>query len=848
DAKNIIVRNNIFSQNLLFQISNEAQLSETNLTVDHNLIHDYTGEYEYEIRGTDYVEGDPKFVNPSGSDFHLQGNSPAINQGASTDAPNDDYDRNQRPQGAGYDIGAYEYIVSISTKDKKTYFPHIASDGTWETEICVINTSSEQNLNGDLKTYNNSGQLVASKSITLGSNARREIIIGDDFSNPKDIGYIIFESDSQSVSGYTKFYIKGKYRVAIPAASDVNTGDIYVSHIASDSNWTTGISILNTTSSSKDLTIEFDDGTTKSKSISANEHQAFTIRELFDGNPQQGINSAVIKNGGGIVGLEIFGSTEDSGTNYLSGILLKDDTTTNIYYPHIASDTTWGTGVVAYNPSTTSCNLTITPYKDDGTSLSSQTIPLAGQEKYMGTPEILNLPDGTAWFSILASNPITGFELFSTKDGNQLGGYTGVSISSKNGVFAKIEKDGGTGIAFVNIENASAVVTMTAYDDSGNVIATETLNLNAHGKVVDVPENLFSKDISTATYIAYSSDKEVVGFQLNVSSDDMMLDALPGAAPSVTNLSRIASLQAAMTWMYQIQDLDIEGAVDALAATNYPLLVLEPGHNFKDFPYDTSNIVQSLKTTPDGQYRLLLAYIDIGQAEDYRDYWDDNWIAPTATQRGTPDFLITIDPDGWSGNYPVAYWRQEWKNIYLGNSGIVAKLARLGFDGVYLDWVEAYDDDTVKVVADEDGVNPEVEMIQFIEEIMQAGRTVTEGFLVVPQNAPHLINTDPKRYVATINALAVEDTWFHGDGDADWNDPRAGDLHERHDEPGWTTNDRLKEYEKYIERGLPVFSVDYCISEENTAQVYRDARTAGLRPLVTRVSLSRLTETPPDAY
>jgi hypothetical protein len=48
--------------------------------------------------------------------------------------------------------------------------------------------------------------------------------------------------------------------------------------------------------------------------------------------------------------------------------------------------------------------------------------------------------------------------------------------------------------------------------------------------VVDNPEQIFSQDISSATYIAYSSDRNVVGFQLNGSSDDMMLDGLPGLA------------------------------------------------------------------------------------------------------------------------------------------------------------------------------------------------------------------------------------------------------------------------------------------------------------------------------
>ena len=113
DTKNIVVRNNIFSENILFQISNEA-VPEGQLVVDHNLIHDYVGEYEYEIRGDDVVEGDPLFVDLGAADFHLREGSPAIDTGSSADAPGDDVEGNARPQdgdGDGeeaFDIGAYE--------------------------------------------------------------------------------------------------------------------------------------------------------------------------------------------------------------------------------------------------------------------------------------------------------------------------------------------------------------------------------------------------------------------------------------------------------------------------------------------------------------------------------------------------------------------------------------------------------------------------------------------------------------------------------------------------------------------------------------------------------------------
>ena len=124
DAKGIVIRNNIFSRNLTFQISNEINLSAANLTVDHNLIDGFRGDIG-EIYGSYYVEGDPKFVSSSGANFHLQGNSPAIDEGSAVGAPNFDFDGNSRPQdGKGdgmaiYDMGAYE----VRLYSERVYLP-----------------------------------------------------------------------------------------------------------------------------------------------------------------------------------------------------------------------------------------------------------------------------------------------------------------------------------------------------------------------------------------------------------------------------------------------------------------------------------------------------------------------------------------------------------------------------------------------------------------------------------------------------------------------------------------------------------------------------------------------------
>ncbi|MFH1155323.1 MAG: choice-of-anchor U domain-containing protein [Pseudomonadota bacterium] len=406
----------------------------------------------------------------------------------------------------------------------RLYYPHIAcATGSWGTEICAINTGSES-IQGVFLAYDNAGDPLSTPiAVTLAPNQRRQISVENEFVNPSQIGYIIFESQSTTVVGYTKFYISGQFRAAIPAVANAATGDLYMSHIASDSVWWTGVSIVNTQETAKNLSFEFDDGTIKTLTLAGYEHKAFTIPSLFGDSPTAHLNSAIIKNADGVVGLELFGSPHQ-----LSGILLRTDTATTMYYPHITSDGTWWTGIVAYNPLAAACTLTINPFSATGAGLPSQTVNLNGHEKYIGGVESLGLASDAAWLQIQSTHPITGFELFATQDWKTLAGYTGVNINRSKGVFAKIEKNGFTGVAFVNIGSLPADILLAAYNDAGIIMDTKSISLLPHEKIVNTPENIFSNNISSATYIGFSSEQEVVGFQLNLSNDAIMLDGLPG--------------------------------------------------------------------------------------------------------------------------------------------------------------------------------------------------------------------------------------------------------------------------------------------------------------------------------
>lgn len=107
-ATGVVVQNNIASQSTSFQILVGLAVPPGAVTVHHNLIDGFRGDPEGEIRGTDYVEGDPLFANAAGRDYHLQPGSLAIDHGATTAVSTFDYDGVPRPQGAAPDMGAFE--------------------------------------------------------------------------------------------------------------------------------------------------------------------------------------------------------------------------------------------------------------------------------------------------------------------------------------------------------------------------------------------------------------------------------------------------------------------------------------------------------------------------------------------------------------------------------------------------------------------------------------------------------------------------------------------------------------------------------------------------------------------
>ncbi|MBI9054392.1 MAG: endo alpha-1,4 polygalactosaminidase [Bacteroidales bacterium] len=123
--------------------------------------------------------------------------------------------------------------------------------------------------------------------------------------------------------------------------------------------------------------------------------------------------------------------------------------------------------------------------------------------------------------------------------------------------------------------------------------------------------------------------------------------------------------------------------INAVTSTNYDLLIMDLF--FNDNTEFTYSEINQLKNKENGGTRFVICYMSIGEAEDYRYYWDQDWI------KNNVSWLDAENPD-WEGNYKVKYWRPEWQSlIYGNNNSYLKKILDANFDGVYLDIIDAFE-------------------------------------------------------------------------------------------------------------------------------------------------------------
>jgi cysteinyl-tRNA synthetase len=309
-------------------------------------------------------------------------------------------------------------------------------------------------------------------------------------------------------------------------------------------------------------------------------------------------------------------------------------------------------------------------------------------------------------------------------------------------------------------------------------------------------------------------------------------------------------------WFYYL-DVNLEQeTVDQITDSSYDMIVIDfiiSEENNTD--YALAEVIEEWHSA--AHPKLVIAYIDIGQAEDFRTYWESGWSI------GNPDWIVGGDPDGWEGNYPVAFWDDNYRDIWLSEDGYLQLILDVGFDGVYLDWVEAYSDEMVIAKADQDGLDPRQEMIWWVEDIADFTRSQDSDFIVISQNAAELVEVGG--YLEIIDAISQEQVWFDGSADndppGDCPLPRTEEDVESEEYEESLSEECFQQYEEFPDstlhvssegylyhlemardKGETIFTIDYAVEGDNIAWIYETSRDLGFIPFVSNRALSQFVE------
>jgi len=216
---------------------------------------------------------------------------------------------------------------------------------------------------------------------------------------------------------------------------------------------------------------------------------------------------------------------------------------------------------------------------------------------------------------------------------------------------------------------------------------TQTAYLKA---LLDVSKNagktlLVTDYASTASKMTDSYQKNAAAGYVSYAAPHRSLDVIPTSEPHHANPDNITSLGQARNFLYLINPEAYSSKaafINAVTATNYDAIIMDLFLN--DEPFTAAEVAQ-LRSKANGGKRLVICYMSIGEAEDYRYYWQDSWTG------NKPGWMAAENPD-WPGNYKVKYWDPQWQEIlYKDQDSYLGRITTAGFDGVYLDIIDAFE-------------------------------------------------------------------------------------------------------------------------------------------------------------
>jgi cysteinyl-tRNA synthetase len=283
---------------------------------------------------------------------------------------------------------------------------------------------------------------------------------------------------------------------------------------------------------------------------------------------------------------------------------------------------------------------------------------------------------------------------------------------------------------------------------------------------------------------------------------------------------RLQRINTARSWGYQLSDIKLE----ELARAPYDLLVVDATTGLATGRRFGVSEVDRLKRKPDGARRLVISYLSVGEAEDYR----PEYFAKEYMEEDAPDWLMHENKD-WKGNRIIAFCSEGWQQTILGDEmgrsvynsvdpSPLYRLLELGFDGVFLDRVDVYQEVGKRCP------DAERRMVDFVVRLAAHARKKNPHFMVIVQNGEELLKH--RRMIEAIDAVAKE-SLFHGWGTTSADNQSA-------------VRDSIRFLTLAKQAGRPVFVIDYAKSRAGGERSRRKIEQLGFVPYIGPKALDAL--------
>ena len=214
------------------------------------------------------------------------------------------------------------------------------------------------------------------------------------------------------------------------------------------------------------------------------------------------------------------------------------------YFPHLAVGEGWQTTItyINYSPQEVSCQTEF--LSDQGTPLmvsfaglgmvpSRSDVLLPGGSVRQETNVALNAPAAPGWAQAACSGPVKASLLFRGYDSEGVpvaeAAVNAATVSSTRFVtFAEQgEGNSGTGVAYANPSDTAAMLTFTAKDADGQMLASVDLMLSPNGHGAQNMEGLFDLPSFTGS-LEVTSTAPIVSLSLNAEAAPVFSSLPPG--------------------------------------------------------------------------------------------------------------------------------------------------------------------------------------------------------------------------------------------------------------------------------------------------------------------------------